>query len=146
MVAHRPRNTDSTRRAFSLEPCRHIHGVAMEISPIGNRVSNVDPDAKSDCLARRLIAVVNGNLLLHPHGAAHRSVNAIEHDKQRVAPCLHDPATMLTDRRVYQVFAQLPETLESSLVIQPDEAAVTRHVHVEHGYELSPIWRRTDEV
>ena len=79
---------------------RHIHRIAMQVGSIGNRVADVDPDAKADGSIGRLVAIVDRNLLLHLHGAAHRAVYAVEHDQQRVAACLDNPAAMLLDRRV----------------------------------------------
>jgi hypothetical protein len=58
----------------------------MQVSAIGNRVANVDPDAEADGSIGRLLAVKDRDLLLYLHGAAHRPVYAIEHDQQRVAP------------------------------------------------------------
>ena len=133
MVAHRPRDADATRRTFGLEPRRHIHRVAMQISSIGNRVANVDPDAKADGSIGRLVAVMDRNLLLHLHGAAHRSVDAVEHDEQRVAAGLDDPAAMLLDRRVDQVAPQSTQPLEGSRVVQPDQAAVADHIGIDDG-------------
>ena len=78
----------------------------MQISPIGNRVANVDPDAEADSPIRWLISVMDRNLLLHLDGTAHRPVDAVEHDEQEVAAGLDDPATVLLDRRVDQLAAQ----------------------------------------
>ena len=60
MVAHRSRDTDTARRAFSLKPRRHIHRVAVQVSPVGNRVAKVDPDAEADGPIGRLVAIVVG--------------------------------------------------------------------------------------
>ena len=86
------------------------------------------------------ITVVDRNLLLHLDGTAHRPVNAIEHDEQGIAAGLDDPAAMLVNRWVYQVSAQRPQSLESSCVIQPDQAAVAHHVGIDDGDQLPPIW------
>ena len=104
-------DADAARRTFGLNSRRHIHRVAVQVSPIGNRVANVDPDAEADGSIRRLIPIVDRNLLLHLHGAPHRPVDAVEHDEQRVAASLDDPATMLLDRWVYQLSAQRPQPL-----------------------------------
>jgi hypothetical protein len=62
----------------------------MQVSAIGNRVTKVAPNAK----ANGSIAVVDRHLLLHFYGAAYRPIDAVEHDEQRVAPGLDDPAAM----------------------------------------------------
>ena len=59
------------------------------------------------------------NLLLHLHGAAHRSVDAIEHDEQRIAAGLDDPAAMLVDCWVDQVAAESPQPFEGSASSKP---------------------------
>ena len=113
----------------------------MQVSPISNGVSNVDADAKADGSIRRLIAVVDRNLLLHLHGTAHRPVDAVEHDQQGVAAGLDDPAAMLLDRRVDQVAAESTQPFERSCVVQADQAAVADHVGIDDGDQLPPIWR-----
>ena len=100
MIAHRSRYTDTARRTFGLESCRHIHRVAVEVSAIGNRIANVDPDAETDGPIWRLVAVVDRHLLLHLHGTAHGPIDAVEDDEEGVAPGLDDPAAMLLDRGV----------------------------------------------
>ena len=114
MIAHRSRDADAARRTFGLKSRRHIHHVAVQVSPIGNRVADVDPDAEADGPIRGLVAIVDRNLLLHLHGTAHRSVDAVEHDEQGIAPGLDDPAAMLLDRRVDQVSCGEPAAVRAS--------------------------------
>ena len=140
MIAHRSRDADAARRTFGLKPRRHIHRVAVEVSAIGNRVAKVDADAEADGSIRRLIAIMDRNLLLHLHRTAHRSIDAVEHDEQRVAAGLNDPAAMLLDRRVDQVAAERTQPCKRPCVIQADQAAVTHHVGIDHGDQLPPIW------
>ena len=102
MIAHRSRDADAARRTLGLKSGRHIHDIAVDISAIWNHIANVDADAEADCPIRRLVAIVGRHLLLHLHGTAHRSIDAVEHDEQRVAPGVDDPAAMLVDGRVDQ--------------------------------------------
>ncbi len=67
---------------------------------MSDSITNVDADAEADGSISGLLAIVNGNLLLYLHRAAHRSVDAIEHDQQEVAAGLDDPAAMLLDGRI----------------------------------------------
>ncbi len=78
MIAHRSGKANTTRRTFGLKPRRDINGVSVQISPVCNRISNVDPDAKADGLIGWLIPIVDWNLLLHPHGTTHRAIYAVE--------------------------------------------------------------------
>ena len=139
MIAHRSRDTDAARRTLGLKSCRHIHRIAVHVSAIGNRIANVDPDAEADGSIGRLVAIVDRNLLLHLHGTAHRSVDAVEHDEQGVAAGLDDPAAMLLDRRIDQLSAERTQSLEGSRVIQADQAAVAHHVGIDDGDQLPPI-------
>ena len=97
MVPYRSRDADATGRTFGLKPCRYIYDIAMQISPVCDRIANVDSDTKADSPFRRLVAVIVGHLLLHLHGTAHRPVDAIEHDEQRIAAGLNNPSAMLLD-------------------------------------------------
>jgi hypothetical protein len=111
----------------------------MQVGAIGNRVAEVNPDAEADGSIRRLVTIADRNLLLHFHGTADRSVYAVEHDEQRVATGLDDPAAMLLDRRVDYVSTKSPQPLQSSGVIQPDQPAVADHVGIDHRDELPPV-------
>src|ERR1700733_205664 len=82
MVAHGSRDADSACWAFGLKSCRHVHGVAVEISPICNRVTDVNSHPKADGLICGMVAVVSRHLLLHLDGTAYRPVDAVEHDQQ----------------------------------------------------------------
>ena len=82
-----------------------------------------------------------GYLLLHLHGTAHRSVDAVEHHEQGIAPGVDDPAAMLLDRWVDQVFAESPQPFERPNIVQADQAAVAHHVGMDDGDQLPPIWR-----
>ena len=137
MIAHRSRDADAARRTLGLESCRHIHHIAVDVSAIGNHIAHVDADAEADGPIRRLVAIVDGHLLLHLHGTAHRSINAIEHDEQRIAPRVDDPAAMLLDRRVDQVSTQSPQPFERSNIVQADQAAVPDHVGIERRRSAS---------
>ena len=139
VVAHRSRDTDTTGRTFSLKSCRNVHCVPVKVSPVCNRVANVDPNAEADGAVRRLIAIMVGHLLLHLHRTAHRTVDAVEHDEQEIAPSLDELATVLLYRRVYQVAAERTQPFERAYIIQSDQAAVADHIGIDDGDQLSPI-------
>jgi hypothetical protein len=118
----------------------------VQVSSIGNRVTDIDADAKAYGSIRGLIAVVDRNLLLHPHGTTHRSVYAVKDDQQRVTRRLHHPAAMLLDRWVYQSAAEPTEPSDGSCIIEADQAGIASHVRVQDGYQPSPPWGLTDQV
>ena len=146
VIAHGAGNAYSAWRTLGLEPGRHIHAVAMQVRAIGDHVADVDADPKPDGPIGRLIAIVVRHLLLHFDRAAHRPVDAVEHDEQRVAAGLNDPPAMLVDRWVDQSVAESPKPFERSYVIQPNQTAVTDHVGIDHGDQLSPAWCPSDQV
>src|SRR4029077_3054898 len=129
------------RRAFSLEPCCHIHYVTTQVSSIGNRVTNVDADPKADGPVRGRIIIMDRELLLHLQGAADRSINAIKHDEQRVTSGLDDPAAMFFNRWVNQSSAQSPQSFEGSNITEADHSGIARHVGIHDGDQLAPILR-----
>ena len=106
MIAYGTRDTDATRRAFGLEPRSDIHGITVQISPISDGIANVDPNAKSDGSVEWLVTVVDRYLLLHPHGTAHRPIDAIENNEQGIATGLNDLAAVFLYRRVDYVPAK----------------------------------------
>ena len=133
MIAHSSRDADATRRALGLEPGRHIHRVPVEISPVGNHVTDVNADTKADGPIGGMVAVIGRYRLLHLHGTAHRPIDAIEQDEQGVASGLNDSAAMLIDRRVYQSATESPQSFERFSIIQRNQAAVTDHIRIDHG-------------
>jgi hypothetical protein len=143
MFAHGSRNADSPRRAFCLKPRSHIYRVTMQIGPANNSVADVDADPKADGSIRRLVTIIDGHLLLHPHGTAHRPVNAIENDEQGIDPGLNDPAAVFLDRWVDYFPAKHLQPFKRSSVIKPNQTAVTDHNCRD---QFSPIWRLANQV
>jgi hypothetical protein len=141
MIANWSRNADTTRRALGLESRSYVDRVTVQVSPIGNRIAYVDSHAEADGSIRGQVAVMHRNLLLHFHGTAHGSVDAVEHNKEGVTASLDDPAAVLLDRGIDQVLAQSPEPVERPLIIQADQTAVTHHIGMHHRDQLPPIWR-----
>jgi hypothetical protein len=72
----------------------------MEVRSVRNSVAKINPDAEANRSIACPILVIAGNMLLHFRGTADRPINAVEHDQQRVAPGLNDPAAMFFDRRI----------------------------------------------
>ena len=146
MITHRSRHADAARRTLGLKPCCHVDHVAVEVSPVGNHVADVDTDPKADGSIRRLLPVVDRNLLLHRHGTAYRAIYAVEHDQQRVATGLDDASAMLTDHRVDHVFAESTQPLKRSNVVKPDKTAVPDHIGIDDGDQLPPALRSSGQI
>jgi hypothetical protein len=146
MFAHGSRDADATGGAFSLESRCDIHGIAMQVSAIMDCVAKVDPYAEADCPVRRLVGIMDRNLLLYLHGTPNCSVDAVEDDQQRVAARLDDPAAMLINRGVDQALAWCPKPLKDFCIVQADQAAVAHHIGIGDGDQLPPILRSSRGV
>ena len=112
MVTHLSRNTDKARRTFGLKPCRDIHHITVDISAIWNHIADIDADAEADGSIRGLVNIVSGDLLLNLQGTAYRSVDAVEHDEQRIAPGVDNPSAMLRYCRVDQICSGATEAVK----------------------------------
>ena len=93
-------DTDAARRTLSLKSGRDIHHISVDVSAIRDHIADVDADTKADSSIGGLVTVVDRYLLLNLHGTAHRSVDAVEHNEQRIAARLDDPAAMLINRGI----------------------------------------------
>src|SRR5690349_7598805 len=113
----------------------------MQVSAIGNRIANVNPDTKPDSSVRRLVAIQVGNLLLDLHGTAYSAIDAVEHDEQRIAASLDDAAAVLLNRRVDQIAAHGTQPRQGSSVVKPDQAAVADHVGIHDRDQLATTLR-----
>ena len=112
MIAHGPRHTYSTGRTLGLKTRGHIHGVTVQIGPIGNCVANIDTDAEADCPVNGLIRMERRKFLLHLYSTAYSAVDAIEHHEQGITAGLNDPAAMPLDRRVDQIAPKCAQAAE----------------------------------
>ena len=146
MIPHRAGDADAPRRTFGLKPRGHVHRVAMQVCTVGNRVTDVNPEPKTDGPVRRLIAIMDVNLLLYLHSTTHRPIDAVEDDEQGVTAGLNDSAAVLLYCGVYQVTAQRPQPLQGSHVVQANETAVTDHIGVDDRDQLAPILRASGRV
>ena len=100
-----------------MNSCGNVNRVPVQISPVCDCVAYVDPNTEADSSISRLLAVVDRNSLLHLHRAAYRPIDAVEHNQQRIAPSLDDPATMLLYGGVYQVSTERPKTIQRSCIV-----------------------------
>ena len=85
----------SRAATFTASPCKSVPSAIASpiLIPMRKRMAR-----SAGC------PVTDWNLLLHLHGATDRPVDAVEHDEQGIATCLHDPAAVLLDRRVDKVW------------------------------------------
>jgi hypothetical protein len=72
----------------------------MQVGPVGNRIAGVDPNPEVDGAIRRLIAIVDRDLLLDLRSTVHGSIDALEGHEQRVPAGLNDLSAVLCDRGV----------------------------------------------
>src|SRR4051794_23972270 len=77
MIAHCSRDADAARWTFGLEPCRHIHDIAVDVSAIWNCIAYIDAHTEANRTIGRTITIVGRYLLLHLDRTSHRSVYAI---------------------------------------------------------------------
>ena len=133
MIAHRSRDTDAARRTFGLEPGRHIHRVAVQVSPVGNRVAKVDPDAKADGPIGGLIPSWIGTCcctFTAQRTAPSMLSNTISSESPPVWTILPPCSSIAGSIRL---LAERPQPFERSGIIQPDQAAVAHHVGIDDG-------------
>src|ERR1700746_612051 len=90
VIPNGARDTDTAGGALGLETGNHVHRVAVQLSSIGDGVTDIDADTEADGLIGRLLTIEHGHKLLHPYDTADSSVDAVEGDQQGVAPCLDD--------------------------------------------------------
>src|SRR4029077_20603786 len=91
MLSYRSRHADATGWTLGLESGRDIHHISVDVSAIRDHIADVDAHTETDGPIGRLLAIVGGHVFLHHHGTAHRSINAVKHDEQRIAPRADDP-------------------------------------------------------
>jgi hypothetical protein len=53
----------------------------MQVRAVRDHVADVDADAEADTPIRRLVTIINRYLLLHLHGAADRTIDAVERNQ-----------------------------------------------------------------
>src|SRR5262245_32375295 len=100
MVAHGAGHTNFARGALGLEPRRDVDRVTVQIRAIRDRIADLDPHTKTDSPIWRTVSVERRDLTLHLHGTAHGTINAVEHDQQRVATSLDNLPAMFVDGRI----------------------------------------------
>jgi hypothetical protein len=136
MVAHRARDADAADRARRLQPGRDVHAVAVQVRAVRDHIADVDADAEANAPVRRLVAVIDRDLLLHLDRATHRTVDAVERDQQRVATGLHYSAAVLADCRVDQRAPQSAQAVQGASIVLTDQPAVADHVGIDDGDQL----------
>ena len=145
MIAHRPRDADTTRRTLGLKPRRNIHRIPVQVCAISNRVANVDPDAKAD-------GPVRGSRRRDREFPAAPS----QHSEPRRRCCRTRPAVnrRLSGRSGRHALRSQGRSgccaeraaVERSHIVQAYQAAIADHVSIHDGDQLPPVRRLPDRV
>jgi hypothetical protein len=106
VIANGSRHANAPWRAFTLKPRCNIHSVTVQVRPVCDGIPDVDPDTEPDRPIWWLIAAVDWNSLLNPHGEAHCAVDTVENDEKRISPRLHDFTTVLLERWIDHLSAE----------------------------------------
>jgi hypothetical protein len=65
-----------------LQARSNVDSVPVQISGMRNRIADLDANTEADTAIGRLVAIIHRHLLLHLHGTAYCTVDAIERDQQ----------------------------------------------------------------
>jgi hypothetical protein len=109
---HHPRHANPAGLRNRFEPRCDIDAIAINIPPVLDDVTEIDPYPKLNAAIRRHIGVSLGRRSLHFDRTAHRIDDAGEFDKQSVAGGLDDPASVLLDLGITQITSDRLERLE----------------------------------
>src|SRR5436190_21536398 len=93
------RDADTARLRQSLEPCRYIDAVAIEIASLYDDVAEIDADAKDDTAGFRQTLVCLGEAFLYLDRAVNGINRAGEFNQHSIAHHLDETAAMLCDQR-----------------------------------------------
>jgi hypothetical protein len=88
----------------------------------------MDADAELDTALGRQAGVALDHAVLHPDRAAHRVDDATKLDEVAVAGAADDAPMMRGDGGVDQIAAQHAQPRQRSLLVRPDEPAITRDI------------------
>ena len=105
LVVHIARNENAPRFGESLQACRDVDAVAIDIVAVADDVADIDADAELNAALRRHLGIALGHASLHVDRAAHRIDYAREFQQQAVAGRLDDAAVMFGDLGVDQCFS-----------------------------------------
>jgi hypothetical protein len=92
----------------------------MQVRAVGDGVTNVDANTELDTAVGVLITLMRANLLLHIHGTADGTLDAVAHHEERITRGVDDTAAMLGYRWIDQIPPQRPYAFECADIVQAD--------------------------
>ena len=140
MLPHWSRDADAARRTLGLEPRRHIHHVAVDVSAIWDHIANIDADAEANGTVRGLIAIEGAAPLAAPLRAQRTAPSTLSKTMSRESPpvlTILPPCSSMAGS--IEPVAESPQPFERSQVVQADQATVADHV----GMNDSVSFRRS---
>ena len=146
MIAHCSRDADPANGARCFQSGGDVDAVAVKVRAVRYHVANVDGDAEADAAIRRLVTIIHRDLLLYLDCAAHRTIDAVEGDQERVTAGLHDSSAVIADRRVDQCTSKRAEAAQRAGIVQADQPAVAHHVGVDDGKQLTAARSLAGEI
>ena len=118
-----------------LDPCGHVHAIAVDVSFLDDDVAHVDPDPELDARVGWDFLFAVGHRPLDLGGAFDRIDGTGELGEQAVSRALHYPAVMTLDRGVDQLGPMGLLAGEGTGFVGSHEAGVPDHVQREYGSE-----------
>src|SRR5262249_22006504 len=96
-------DADATRLRESLQTCRHVHTVAIDVAGLDHDVADIDAEAKLDPLLRWDTGTALSHAALDLDSAAQGIDHARELRQQTVPSGLHNPPTMFGNLPIDEV-------------------------------------------
>ncbi len=134
-IVHLSGDADAARLGETLQPCRDVDPVAVDLLAIHHHVAEVDPNAKLHSAVGWQICVLRLERGLDLNRALDGIHDAGELGQYAVARRVHESSTVLLDQRIDQL-TRRGQTTEGRLLVLPHEAAIAEDIGAEYGGEL----------
>src|SRR5215472_6600584 len=119
----------------TLQASRDIDAVAIDVLVIDDYVAGIDADAELDPAICRDAGIVLGQFALDIETAAHRVHRAVELDQKTVARGADQPAMVLGDFGLEQIFDMSGEAKVCALFIDPHQPGIADDIRHQNGGE-----------
>ena len=135
LVEHRSRNENAAGRAQSLQPCRYIDALAINVVSFHEDIAEIDPDVEFEALVFDQFGIERSKSPLGFYGAVDRIHHTGEFGQEPVAHEFHDTSVVLANFRLDQRLTVRLETCKRACLVDLHKAAVADHICRKNGRE-----------
>src|ERR1700720_164139 len=124
LFANCTRDRDAARVSDTLQPCRDVYAIAIDVVAFNDNISKVDADAELETAHVRLFVVPRPHVALHFHGTGDGADHAGKLQQHSISGQLYDSSLVTSDVVADELISHFLQSVKRIRFVRTHESAV----------------------